>query len=204
MSDLIPSPEEYFRNLLPDRDPMLTEMEEEARRQGIPIVGPMVGRLLFVLAWATQARNILELGTATGYSTIYLARGCEAVFGHMVTVEKDAVMADQAEANFRRAGITYRVKVERGDARKKLIPMRGPFDMIFMDIDKEHYHEVLPECERLLKLGGLLVVDNVAFADAEPFNRLIMKLPQWKPVHLFGFLPFHSPEHDGLCLAVRT
>jgi len=74
MPDLIDNPEEYFRQFLPKRDQLLIELEEEARREEIPIVGPIVGELLHILARVTQARRILELGTATGYSTIFLAR----------------------------------------------------------------------------------------------------------------------------------
>ncbi|MGD2029519.1 MAG: hypothetical protein PVG86_06220, partial [Desulfobacterales bacterium] len=73
MSNLIDNPEEYFRKFLPERNQLLMELEEQARREKIPIVGPIVGELLYILAKATQSRRILELGTATGYSTIFLA-----------------------------------------------------------------------------------------------------------------------------------
>ena len=89
MSELVPNPEDYFRKFTPNRDPLLLEIEEDARREEIPIVGPVVGQLLFILAWATKAQQILELGTANGYSAIYLARGCEATGGHLVTIEND-------------------------------------------------------------------------------------------------------------------
>jgi predicted O-methyltransferase YrrM len=81
--------------------------------------------------------------------------------------------------------------------------MKGPFDLIFMDIEKADYARALPECHRLLRRGGLLVADNVAFPDADAFNRAIFKDPGWQPVALFAFLPGHSPERDGLCLALR-
>ena len=81
--------------------------------------------------------------------------------------------------------------------------MTGPFDFIFMDIDKESYLPALPHCRRLLKLGGLLFTDNVGFAGADPFNREIFASEDWRTVNLLGFLPFHSPEQDGLSLALR-
>jgi predicted O-methyltransferase YrrM len=62
---------------------------------------------------------------------------------------------------------------------------------------------VLPDCRRLLIKGGLLVADNVGFQDADAFNRTISNDPAWRSIALFSFLPFHSPEHDGVCLALR-
>jgi len=78
-----------------------------------------------------------------------------------------------------------------------------PFDFIFMDIDKEFYLPALPQCERLIRPGGLMLVDNVGFADAADFNRAIWESGKWRVVNLLGLLPGHSPEWDGLTLAVR-
>jgi predicted O-methyltransferase YrrM len=75
--------------------------------------------------------------------------------------------------------------------------------MIFMDIDKEDYAGALPDCRRLLRLGGLLIVDNVAFQGAREFNQIIFNDNKWRSVPLFSLLPLHSPEQDGLMLAVR-
>ena len=81
MTKMIPDLEGYFRGLAPDSDALLLELEAEATRESIPIVGPVVGELLFVLARATGAKTILELGTATGYSGIFLGRACAADTG---------------------------------------------------------------------------------------------------------------------------
>ncbi len=90
-----------------------------------------------------------------------------------------------------------------GEALDLLAGLTGPFDFIFMDVDKESYLPALPHCRRLLRLGGLLVADNVGFAGAAAFNQEIFSSRDWKSLHLLGFLPLHSPEQDGLCLAVR-
>jgi predicted O-methyltransferase YrrM len=81
--------------------------------------------------------------------------------------------------------------------------MSETFDLIFLDIDKESYLPALSHCRRLLRSGGLLVADNVGFAGAADFNREILDNPAWRAVHLLGLLPRHSPEHDGLALAVK-
>jgi len=82
--------------------------------------------------------------------------------------------------------------------------LEDSFDLIFLDIEKADYIRALPPCGRLLRSGGLLVADNTGFQDADEFNRIIMNNPQWCAVHLWTLLPLHSPEQDGLCLALRT
>ena len=204
MSMMIPNLEGYFRELVPARDETLLAMEEEARRERIPIIGPVVGELLYVLALATQAREILELGTATGYSAIYLARACEASKGRVVTLERDASLAKRAQGKFEEAGVAHRTEIRVGEALEEMAQMTGPFDFIFLDIDKEGYLPVMSHCERLLKRGGLLVADNVGFQGADHFNRAVVDHPRWRSVHLLCLLPQHSPEQDGLCIALRV
>jgi len=204
MSQMMPHLESYFRGFVPRRDELLLELEREAQTEGIPIVGPVVGELLFILTRATGAVNILELGTAIGYSTIHLARGCQPALGRVTTLELDKSMADRARTNFVRAGLARHIEVRVGEALQFMAELSGPFDFIFMDIDKESYLPALPHCRRLLKLGGLLFTDNVGFAGADSFNREIFAAADWRTVNLLGFLPFHSPEQDGLSLALRV
>jgi caffeoyl-CoA O-methyltransferase len=204
MSAMMPDLEGYFRGFLPPRDELLLELEKEAKEEGIPIVGPVVGELLYILARAAAAGRVLELGTATGYSTIYLARAAERVNGRVITLEVNEGMARRAQANFARAGLQERIEVRVGEALQLMSHLSGPLDLIFMDIDKESYLPALPHCYRLLKIGGLLVADNVGFQGAADFNREIFGHPGWRTVHLLCSLPHHSPEKDGLSLALRV
>lgn len=181
----------------------MKDLETEANAEGIPIVGPVVGELLFLLARATNAASILELGTATGYSTMYLARAAENRGGKVLTWEISGAMAKRAAKNIARAGLSAFVEIRTGDVVRGIVGLAGPFDLIFIDIEKKDYEVVLADCHRLLRPGGLLIADNVAFADAAPFNRAIFDSPGWRSVHIHGFLPGHSPEHDGLCLGLR-
>ena len=203
MSKIVDQPENYFSELIPARDELLLSLESEAGRENIPIVGPMVGELLFILASAIKAQNILEIGTATGYSAIYLARGCESADGRVVTLEFDSSRAASARQNFEKAGLGKRVEVREGDALKTLNELDDEFDLIFIDIEKKDYARALADCRRLLRKGGLLVADNVAFEDADEFNRTISNHPDWRSVSLFSYLPLHSPENDALCIAIR-
>ncbi|MCK4985155.1 MAG: O-methyltransferase [Desulfobacterales bacterium] len=203
MSAIVENPEAYFRQFVPDRDPLLLELEEEAQRKTIPIVGPVVGELLFILARATAAKTILELGTASGYSAIFLARACKNVNGRVITLEQDRAMAEKALKNFKTAGLEKHIEIRICDALQEISKMTTTFDFIFMDIEKEDYTRALPHCQKLLKKGGLLVVDNVGFKDADEFNQAIAHQPEWRTISLFSFLPLHSPENDGICLALR-
>ena len=204
MCAMIVDLEAHFREFLPPRDELILKLEEEAQQENIPIIGPLVGELLFILARATQAQHILELGTASGYSAIYLARGAEPQNGRVVTLESDPQMAARAQANCAAAGVGSRVEVRQGEALALMEGMAGPFDFIFLDIDKESYLPALDRGHRLLRLGGLLVADNVGFAGAQDFNQEIFRRPEWRVAPLLCFLPAHSPERDGLSLAVKV
>ena len=204
MAYMIQNPETFIRNLIPPRDELLLELERQAQEEDIPIVGPVVGELLYILARAINSQAILELGTATGYSAIYLARGLSVPHGKLTTIERDQSMATRASESIARAGLADRVEVRVGEVIRALEKLKGPYDLIFMDIDKEDYAGALPGCRRLLRLGGLLVVDNTAFQGAKEFNQIIFNDNKWRSVLLYSFLPQHKPEQDGLTLAVRA
>lgn len=203
MTPMITDLEKYFAGFIPPRDSLLLELEEEAAREGIPIVGPVVGELLYILARLSGAGNILELGTASGYSAIFLARALPPG-GKVISLELNPDMAQRARQNFSQAGVADRVEVKVGQALDLMAAMSETFDLIFLDIDKESYLPALPHCRRLLKVGGLLVADNVGFSSADPFNREIFTQDGWRVVHLLSWLPRHSPEKDGLSLALRV
>jgi predicted O-methyltransferase YrrM len=112
-------------------------------------------------------------------------------------------MATRATENIVKAGLSDRIEVRVGDVNQAFGTLEPPYDLIFMDIDKEDYARSLPGCRELLRMGGLLIVDNVAFKGAREFNQMIFNDDKWRSVLLYSFLPQHSPEQDGLTLAVR-
>ncbi|MEJ5357350.1 MAG: class I SAM-dependent methyltransferase [Desulfobacterales bacterium] len=198
MPPIVNDAEDCFRRLVPATDPLLSELEAEAAAEGIPIVGPLVGALLEVLA--AGAANVLELGAAAGYATIHLARGCR---GRVTAVERDAGLAARARRNLVRAGFADRVEVVCAEALSWLGECRTAFDFVFFDIEKADYAPALAACSPLVRPGGLLVADNTAFPEAALFNEAVHGDPAWKAVSLLCFLPGHSPEKDGLCIARR-
>jgi len=157
---LQPKVEKYFEALLPKRDAVLTEMERYARQRDIPIIGPACGRLLHLVAQISGAKRIFEMGSAIGYSTIWLARaagpGAEIYY-----TDGNPENARRARENFRRAGVEGRIQLLVGDAVKLIDEVPGKFDMIFIDVDKIQYPAALRKALPRLKSGALLVADNV-------------------------------------------
>lgn len=164
MGQIVPDAvERYLRSLNRAGDPLL----EDIARAGadLPLVDAEVGALLRVLATAVGAVRILEIGTAIGYSGIWLA-GALPPGGMLLTVEKDPERASVARSNFERAGLSDRVSVIVGDAQRMLAKMSGPFDVIFQDGSKSLYVPLLDRLVELLRPGGLLVTDNVLWDGA--------------------------------------
>ncbi len=154
-----PAIEKFLYDLLPPRDPVLAEMEAAAAAEQIPIVGPAVGTLLALVVSIHGARRIFELGSAIGYSTLWMARAAGA--GAEVHYS-DASPRNAARARgwIERAGVADRVRFHIGDALDALRRTPGEFDLIFNDVDKEGYPQVLTEAIGRLRPGGVFVSDN--------------------------------------------
>jgi len=161
MGTIVPDAiEQYLATLNRFSDPVLDDITRQNEARKLPLVDPEVGALLRVLALSIGAARILEIGTAVGYSGIWLAGGL-APGGMLITMEIDEQRAQEARDNFTRAGVADRVSVVGGDAQLKLAKVSGPFDLIFQDGSKRLYSPVLDRLVALLRPGGLLVTDNV-------------------------------------------
>ena len=152
--------EGYLANLNRGGDAVLDSIARGNQSRGLPLVDAEVGALLRVLATAIDARRILEIGTAVGYSGIWLA-GALPPDGMLITLEMDEARAKEARENFARAGLSDRTSVIVGDAKLKIAKVSGPFDLIFQDGDKRLYSPLLDRLVGLLRPRGLLVTDNV-------------------------------------------
>jgi predicted O-methyltransferase YrrM len=151
------------RALLAD-DPALTAALSDSDAAGLPsiAVSPQYGKFLFLLASAIRAQRILEIGTLGGFSTIWLARAV-GPSGHVVTLEYEPKHAEVARANLARAGVADRVEVIVGAALDTLPRLeRGePFDLVFIDADKENNSAYVQWATRLGRPGAVVLVDNV-------------------------------------------
>lgn len=209
-SILRPEQESYLERLLPPRDPLLREMEEHARQEDVPISDPEIGRLLGILARSLNARRILEIGTATGYGTLCLARGASEA--RVVTVELEPERIALARGYLERGGVADRVEILEGAALEVLQRLDGPpFDMVYVDAVKKEYRRYLDLLLPRLRVGGLIVIDNLLWKGrvAEPsedddenadalraFNGYLMMHPQLQAVVL--------SVGDGLGIATKT
>jgi caffeoyl-CoA O-methyltransferase len=203
---------DYLADLREQPDPVLAEMEERGAREGIPIVVPETGALLHVLARCRGARRIVEVGTAIGVSTLYLARALPRD-GVVVSFEIDPERHAAAREYLERAGVLDRTDLRLQDARDGLASLDGPFDMAFIDGVKTQYGEYFDALLPLLGPGAVLAVDNVLMSGtvaegrsdghwtdeqidrARAFNRRLLDRQE-----LVGAL---TPVGDGVLVAVR-
>jgi len=158
--------EQYFSRSLHLNDQILESTLETSERAGLPAisVSPTQGKLLQMLAQMIDAQSILEIGTLGGYSTIWLARGIRAG-GRLITLEVDPKHAEVAQRNISRAGMQEMVHVRIGNALEVLPQLsaerRGPFDLVFIDADKQNIPTYFEWALKLSRRGTLIVVDNV-------------------------------------------
>ena len=158
----------------------------------------------------TGARRILELGTLAGYSTIWLGRAM-APGGRLTTIEIDPVHADVARTSLEEAGLGESCEVITASAMEALPKLEGPFDLVFIDANKESYPAYLSHAVRLTRPGGLILADNVvrrgavlgnsmdpAVIGAKAFNQALASHPQLEAIVL---QQVGRKGHDGLAIA---
>lgn len=155
--------EEYLYELLPARDAVISEMEQYAEEHRVPIIGPAVARLLSLFAQVSGAKRIFEMGSAIGYSTIWLARAAGPK-GKVHYTDGSPANAERAREYFRRAGVAKRINVQVGDALELVKKAPGKFDLIFNDVDKHQYPDALRAALPKLKKGGLFITDNTLWS----------------------------------------
>jgi predicted O-methyltransferase YrrM len=202
-----PQVEAYMEGLLAPRPPVLARIEGEIERDGVAGIGPHVGQLLALLLRMNGCADVLELGTATGYSAIWLALGSG---GRVTTLERDEAWAERARANVAEAGLAGRVEVVAEEALAYLERDRRPVDAVFNDLLTSFPDQAVVErCLELslarLRPGGLLLADNalgrgrVVAPESRParnidrYNRLVAADPRLESVVI--------PIRDGVSVA---
>ena len=210
----------YINGLLVPPDPVLEAALQASVEAGLPAisVSPSQGKLLQLLAQIRQARNILEIGTLGGYSTIWLARALPAG-GRLVTLELDPKHAEVARANFARAGLSSVIELRLGSALDTLPQLvaegRGPFDFIFIDADKPGYPEYFKWALKLSRRGSVIIADNVvrngAVIDANSTDPLVQGVRRFNQllaaesrVSATEIQTVGSKGYDGFALMVVT
>ena len=213
-----PKVENYLYAMLPGRDAVLAEIEQQAKERDIPIVGPAVGRLLFQYARLIGAKTVFEMGSAVGYSTIWWALAV-GEGGTVHYTDGSRKNADEARGYFEKAGVAGRIQIHVGDALEVLSERKEQFDILFCDIDKPSYPQAARMAPGRVRRGGLFITDNtlwrgdVAYAAGNPdstpekepdatvsaiveFNELLYQSPDWFTTII--------PLRDGVTVATRT
>jgi predicted O-methyltransferase YrrM len=204
-----PEIEEYIESFSAPGDEVRREMESYARENDFPIIGPAVGRLLYQLTLISGAEEIIELGSGFGYSAYWFAKAL-SVLGRGRVVFTDALQenAALAEDYLSRAGLIDRVEIRVGDAAAILDAEKGPFDIIFNDVDKEGYPPLVRKAYSKLTKGGLFITDNILWhgrvlsEDDSPatlgvreFTMLLYSEP--------GFYSTVLPVRDGVSISLK-
>ena len=194
--------EEVHKHLLkvtPERPQVLREMENYAEEIDFPIVGPLVGRLLYQLTILTKARKILELGSGYGYSAFWFS---------MASGDNNSKNKKLAMDFFKRAGLRSHFDYKVGDSLKIAKRLSGPFDIIFNDVAKKDYPPTIDLAAPLLRKGGLFITDNL-LVEGKVYARSTEKSP--KAVKEFTeslykdsrFFTTIMPLRDGVSIAVK-
>lgn len=202
-----PAVERYLHRMQLPQDAVVAEMERVGEERGFPIVGPLVGRLLEQYARLVGAQSVFEMGSGFGYSTAWFARGV-GPRGRVVHTETSEELSREAKDWLRKAGLAGRVDFRVGDALDLLRREKGPFDAVFLDLEKEDYPAAWEVARDRVRVGGLVLADNAlwhgkvagrardaATAAIREFNRLA----QADEAYLTAILPVR----DGLSVSLR-
>lgn len=199
--------EKYLHEQVPERDPIVAEMERYASERRFPIIGPLVGRLLFQQAKMIGARQVFECGSGFGYSAWWFAQALPED-GRITLTEGSAENCARARDDLSRAALRPRIEVRQGNALEILAASPGPYDLIFCDIDKHQYPGVYPLLGPRLRPGGLFICDNMLWsgrvagdardADTEGIRTLTRMLYD-DP----GLLTTIVPLRDGVSLSLK-
>jgi predicted O-methyltransferase YrrM len=160
MQAILPEFEQYLARYSPVSHPVLAEMESFAKERDFPIVGPLVGRFLYQLIKAVNARRVFELGSGFGYSAFWMAMALPDD-GTIICTEASLNNVDIGIDFLERGGLAQKVDFRVGDALKIFADIDGPFDFVFNDVDKEQYPRIVDLVVPKLRQGGLLVSDNL-------------------------------------------
>jgi predicted O-methyltransferase YrrM len=202
-----PEIESYLDDLLPPRHEVFLEMEERARGDDFPVIGPQMGMLLELLVRCIQAKYVVDLGSGYGYSALWLASALPED-GTVILTEQDEDNIKDARRYFERMGFLARADFRQGNAVEIFRHEPGLFDLIFNDVDKEDYSEIVELAYSRLQPGGLLVTDNtlwygeVVAPDPDETTRSIQEHNRFLAEHT-GFHTVQLPVRDGVSVSLK-
>ena len=205
-----PSPEidAYLHEITPESSEILAEAEALAAERNFPIVGPLVGRLLYQIVKISRAKTVFELGSGFAYSALWIASAMPEA-GQMICTEFDKSKAEEGMRFLERAKLRHKVIYEVGSALENFHRYQGPFDLIFCDIDKQDYPKALELSIPKLKSGGLFMADNTLWSgrilDSEDRSRATQGIRKFNEKIYSDPQLFSSilPLRDGVSLSLK-
>ena len=198
--------EQYIYNLLPESPSILSELEQVAKERHVPIVGPLVGRFLHILARASRAKRVLEIGTAIGYSAIWFGLAIKQHKGTVITVEIDENTANEARRNIARAKLQRTIRVINGSGLQVVPKLKGRFDIVFIDDSKENYPKYLEMCTNRLNKNGLLIADNALWSGKvalESKSEDALAIAKFNELLAKKMSSVIIPARDGLAIGIK-
>ena len=153
---------EYIVGKIKETDPLILAMEEYAREHNVPIVTKEVAEYLKFLVRDKNIKNILEVGTAIGYSGIIMAQEIKEKGGKLYTIEIDDERYNTAQENIKKSGLDNIISI-KGDAVEEISKLEENFDFVFIDASKGHYKEFFEDSYKLLNKNGIIFIDNIMF-----------------------------------------
>lgn len=207
MPDLLdPHLSRYLEGLLPPRDPLLADLEAQAREERIPISGPQVGRLLALLIRLVRPARVLEVGTAIGYAAIWMGRALREHGGTLQTIELNPARIERAGAALSRAELTDTVEILPGAALEILPGLPGTaYGLIFLDAVKAEYPAYFERALHLLAEGGVLLADNALLggevSPGSPEGH--WSAEDREGIRRYNALAFAHPALDSVILPLR-
>lgn len=150
----------YLKNLMPMVDGDLGDLQQRSYNEGVPIIPNDVVRLISVLLSIKKPKKILEIGCAVGFSSSFMSKFLQEG-GTVTTIERYPVMIEKAKKNIKNLGLNDKINLIEGDANQVLKQLDEQFDVIFMDAGKGQYINILPDVYRLLKIGGIIIADDI-------------------------------------------
>jgi predicted O-methyltransferase YrrM len=204
--------EEYIRSILPENVGYLRELELYAEENHVPIIEKETAQLLKVLLKIDRSKNILEIGTAIGYSALIMALSTDNDC-KITTIERRLDMVDLAKKNINNTKYKEKIKILYGEAEEILPSLDEKFDFIFLDAAKGQYLEFFNSCIKLLNEKGVIMSDNVLFKGMVASDKLVIRrkktivkrLREYLKYinHLEGYTSCVIPIGDGVALTYR-
>lgn len=190
--------EDYIRSVLPKRESFLVQLEEFAQENNIPIIHPEVAEFMRVILKIKDSKNILEIGTAIGYSSIVMSTSIKE--GNIITIERQENMVKLANKNIEKAGIKN-IEIKHGEAKDILPKLNKKFDFIFIDAAKGKYMEFLPYCINMLEDKGIILSDNVLFKGMVANDDLVVRRKKTIVTRMREYLD-HISNHSELTTSI--